>query len=98
MLEYENVVLMEETNFKGLSGIFQCYLKMDKLTEARDTLESIQRYYIKSDLTKQLIKQLDSAERVADQQAAEDFFNQQLIDFESVIQDKKTNKKDQNLK
>ena len=90
MLEYENVVLMEETNFKGLSGIFQCYLKMDKLTEARDTLESIQRYYIKSDLTKQLIKQLDSAERVADQQAAEDFFNQQLIDFESVIQDKKT--------
>lgn len=90
LLEYENVVLMEETNFKGLSGIFQCYLKMDKLTEARDTLESIQRYYIKSDLTKQLIKQLDSAERVADQQAAEDFFNQQLIDFESVIQDKKT--------
>ncbi|MEE2923302.1 MAG: hypothetical protein VX619_00855 [bacterium] len=93
MLEFENVVLMDETNFKGLSGIFQCYLKMGKLTEARETLESIQRYYIDTDLTNKLIKQLDSAEIVADQQAAEDFFNQQLIDFESVTEDKKNEQK-----
>ena len=93
LLEFENVVLMDETNLKGLSGIFQCYLKMGKLTEARETLESIQRYYMKSEVILNLIKQLDNSEKIADQQAAEDFFNQQLIDFEAVTEDKKIEKK-----
>ena len=92
LLEFENVILMDETNFKGLSGIFQCYLKLGKLTEARETLESIQRYYIDSKLTKKLNQQLDSAERVADQQAAEDFFNKQLEDFETATDEKNLNR------
>tara|TARA_Y100000589_G_C27147905_1_gene627653 strand:- start:242 stop:1438 length:1197 start_codon:yes stop_codon:yes gene_type:complete len=93
LLEFENVVLMDETNLKGLSGIFQCYLKMGKLTEAREILEFIQRYYINSNLVDQLNQQLDSAERVADQQAAEDFFNKQLEDFEVATEEKNIEQK-----
>lgn len=90
LIEFENVILMDETNFKGLSGIFRCHLKLGKLSEARDILESIQRISVDTKAVAQLSKILDEAERVADQEAAEVFFQKQLEDFEVVTKQDNT--------
>lgn len=89
LIEFENVIMMDETNLKGLSGIFRCHLKMGKLSEARDILESIQRISVDTKVATKLSKILDEAERVADQEAAEVFFQKQLEDFEVVKTEEK---------
>lgn len=88
LIEFENVMLMDETNIKGLTGIFRCHLKMNQLAEARDILESIQRFSMNSSTVEKLRQLLNDAEKVADQEAAETFFQQQLEDFSTATESK----------
>ncbi|MCO4783696.1 MAG: hypothetical protein KC646_15320 [Candidatus Cloacimonetes bacterium] len=81
LIEYENVILMDETNVKGLIGIFKCQLKTSKLAKARYTLDSINNYSLNKKLIMQLDKVLNETERMQDQQAAREFFDKQKQDF-----------------
>jgi tetratricopeptide (TPR) repeat protein len=96
-IEFENVVLMDESNVKGLTGLFRCQLQLGELLEARRSMESIEHFSLDTKLVKQLKQQLDQAERLQDQMAAREFFDRQLQDFHSAtateLPDTKTEEK-----
>lgn len=93
LLEYENVILMDETNVKGLIGIFKCQLKTNQLAKARYTLDSINNYSLNKKLILQLDKVLNETERTQDQLAAREFFNKQKQDFLNPATTLRTKKK-----
>lgn len=88
LIEFENVVLMEPTNVKGLTGMMQCYLRLGELGKARNMLDEIRRYSTNANLLNTLTKHMDEAERLSDQMAARDFFSQQMSDFENATDPK----------
>ncbi|MBW7876224.1 MAG: tetratricopeptide repeat protein [Candidatus Cloacimonetes bacterium] len=88
LIEFENVVLMEPTNVKGLTGMMQCYLRLGDLSKARNMLDQIVRYSTNASLIDTLTKHMDEAERLSDQMAARDFFSQQMSDFENATDPK----------
>lgn len=83
LLEFENVVLMDETNIKGLTGVFHCHLKEKRFIDARDTLDTIARYTLDMELYKRLSDDLEQVEKLQDQIAAREFFDRRKPDFES---------------
>ncbi|MCJ8344674.1 hypothetical protein MJH12_03970, partial [bacterium] len=85
LLEYENVILMDETNVKGLIGIFKCQLKVNQLAKARYTLDSIRNYSLNKKLILQLDKTLNDTEMLQDQIAARKFFESQRQDFKDSV-------------
>jgi tetratricopeptide (TPR) repeat protein len=84
LVEFENVLLLDEGNQKGLTGVLRCHLRLGNLSEARRTMESVERYSLDKEMIKQLHKQLEEAERVQDQLAAQEFFEEQIEDFEAA--------------
>lgn len=84
LIEYENSLLLDGGNQKGLGGIFQCQLKLGKLDEARKSLEAFGQYSLDSKILQQYRDQLEEAETVQDQLAAQKFFDQQVEEFEAV--------------
>jgi pentatricopeptide repeat protein len=88
LIKFENVVLMDPTNVKGLTGIMQCYLRLGELGKARDMLDEIRRYSTNANLLNTLTKHMDEAERLSDQMAGRVFFSQQMSDFENATDPK----------
>jgi len=84
LTEYENILLLDTGNQKGLTGVFRCQLKLGKLSEARETMEALKKYSVHKKEVKTLNQQLEEAERIQDQLAAQQFFEQQIEDFEAV--------------
>jgi|GEM_PF-1078356 len=93
-IEYENVLMMDESSVKGLTGLFQVQLKLSKLPEARDSLDNIKRFSVNQKLIRTLSQQLENAERIADQKALESFESFQMEDFETATSPSKTEKKE----
>lgn len=84
LIEYENILLLDSGNQKGLGGIFLCHLKLGKLDQARKSLEALTQYSLEPKVLKQFEDQLEEAERVQDQLAAQQFFEQQVEEFEAA--------------
>ncbi len=86
LIEFENVLLMEPSNVKGMTGVFNCYLRLERLDDARDMLDKIRGTSMSETLVERLQDALDEAERLEDQKAARDFFALQRDDFLSATE------------
>ncbi len=93
LIEFENVLLLDRTHLEGLTGVFQCQLRLDLLEDARHSLEFIDKYSLDRSRLRKLARQLDEAERAQDQLAARKFFEEENTDFEPATHKKDPQKK-----